>query len=72
MLMIMMMMTGLTVKMVLMIMRLVRVAMSISLSFKRHSNLENHPAYGKSKLRKEKFTLEDKAKLLFAKTCRRY
>lgn len=36
-----------------------------ALSFKRHSNLENHLAYGKCKLRKEKFTLEDKAKLLY-------
>ena len=36
-----------------------------ALSFKRHSNLENHLAYGKCKLCKEKFTLEDKAKLLY-------
>ena len=36
-----------------------------ALSFKRHSNLENHRAYGKRKLRQEKFTLEDKAKLLY-------
>ena len=36
-----------------------------ALSFKRHSNLENHLAYGKCKLRKEKFTLKNKAKLLY-------
>lgn len=36
-----------------------------ALSFKRHSNLENHLAYGECKMRKEKFTLEDEAKLLY-------
>lgn len=36
------------------------------LSFKRYLNLENHMAYGKCKLRKESFTLIDKAKMLYA------
>ncbi|CAB3995040.1 Hypothetical predicted protein [Paramuricea clavata] len=37
------------------------------LSFKRHSNLENHLLYGKCKRRREKFTLLDHAKILYSK-----
>ena len=69
MLMIMLMMTGLKVKMVLMIMRLVRLASFFHVHIKGvlyHSrDIENHQAYGKCKLRKEKFTLEGKAELLY-------
>jgi hypothetical protein len=35
-------------------------------SFKRHSNLEHHLLYGKCKLRQEKYTLLDQAKLLYS------
>ncbi|XP_068721563.1 uncharacterized protein [Montipora capricornis] len=37
-----------------------------TLSFKRHSNLENHISYGKCRLRKEKLTVLDQAKVLYA------
>jgi hypothetical protein len=37
------------------------------LSFKRHSNLEYHLLYGKCKLRIEKFTLLDHAKILYSR-----
>jgi hypothetical protein len=36
-------------------------------SFKRHSNLEHHLLYGKCKLRQEKYTLLDQAKLLYSR-----
>lgn len=36
------------------------------MSFKRHSNLENHLLYGKCKRRREKFTLFDQAKILYS------
>ena len=37
-----------------------------TLSFKRHSNLENHISYGKRRLRKENLTVLDQLKVLYA------